>query len=136
MVAADDRTVIGFMLSAGNDHDAPQDCKLLEAIELPGGTNLLMDRAYQDDKPRSLAASKGLIPVVPPKSNRKEPWDYDRVEYKKRNEIERLFARIKRFRRVFTRFEKADIMFIAFILIALIYDSLICVNMPYIKYEK
>lgn len=77
-----------------------------------------------------LWAKKGLIPVVPPKSKRKEPWEYDRTEYKKRNETERLFARIKRFRRIFTRYEKLDIMFIAFIHIALIYDMIICVNTP------
>jgi hypothetical protein len=31
-----------------------------------------------------------MIPVVPPKSNRIEPWEYDRALYKKRNEIERI----------------------------------------------
>jgi transposase len=36
-----------------------------------------------------------MVPVVPPKSNRIDPWDYDRALYKKRNEIERLFRRLK-----------------------------------------
>ena len=128
MVATDDRTALSFMLSAGNDHDAPQGRKLLDVTEIPVGISLLMDRAYGDNKTRQLAISKGIVPIVPPKSNRKDPWEYDREEYKKRNEIERLFRRIKRFRRVFTRYEKTDIMFVAFILMALIYDMIICVN--------
>jgi transposase len=45
-----------------------------------------------------------MIPVVPPKSNRREPWEYDRELYKKRNQIERLFRRLKGFRRIFSRF--------------------------------
>jgi transposase len=49
--------------------------------------------------------SLGMIPVVPPKSNRIEPWEYGRALYKKRNEIERLFRRLKGFRRIFSRFE-------------------------------
>jgi hypothetical protein len=36
-----------------------------------------------------------MIPVVPPKSNRLHPWDCDHAIYKKRNEIERLFRRLK-----------------------------------------
>jgi hypothetical protein len=36
-----------------------------------------------------------MVPVVPPKSNRVDPWRYDKALYKKRNEIERLFRRLK-----------------------------------------
>ena len=50
----------------------------------------------------------GWVPLVPPKPNRIEPWGYDRALYKKRNEIERLFRRLKGFRRIFSRFEKLD----------------------------
>ena len=44
---------------------------------------LLMDRAYEDDKTRSLAIENEVIPVVPPKRNRKELWDYDKELYSK-----------------------------------------------------
>lgn len=44
-----------------------------------------------------------MIPVVPPKSNRRKPWEYDRELYKKRNQVERLFPRLKGFRRIFSR---------------------------------
>ncbi len=62
--------------------------------------------------------------MVPPKANRITPWEYDRELYKKRNEVERLFRTIKRFRRVFTRFDKLDVVFTFFIHFALIVDAL------------
>ena len=49
--------------------------------------------------------SLNFKPVVPPKSNRKSPWNFDKVLYKSRNNIERLFRKIKRFRRIFTRYD-------------------------------
>ena len=85
---------------------------------------LIMDRAYEGNETRILARSLGFEPVVPPKQNRLDPWEYDCELYKRRNEIERLFGRIKRFRRVFTRYDKTDMMFRAFITIALIADQL------------
>jgi transposase len=66
----------------------------------------------------------GMIPVVPPKSNRLHPWDYDQAVYEKRNEIERLFRRLKGFRRIFSRFEKLDALFLGFLLFALIVEAL------------
>jgi transposase len=51
-------------------------------------------------------------------------WEYNRAMYKRRNEIERLFRRLKGFRRIFSRFEKLDVMFVAFINFALIVDGL------------
>ena len=85
---------------------------------------LLMDRAYEGDETRALAVELGYIPVVPPKSNRKNPWNYDKELYKQRNQVERLFRRIKRFRRIFTRYDKLDVIFLAFVHFALIVDAL------------
>jgi transposase len=83
-----------------------------------------MDRAYQDNQTRRLALALGFTPVVPPLRNRRDPWDYDNQMYKKRNEIERLFRRLKGYRRIFTRFEKLDALFLGFILFALIFEVL------------
>ena len=66
----------------------------------------------------------GYIPVVPPKNDRKDPWNYDKELYKLRNQVERLFRRIKRFRRIFTRYDKLDIILLAFVYFALIVDAL------------
>ena len=83
-----------------------------------------MDRAYEDDETRALAVNQGYNPVVPPKKSRLEPWEYDKELYKRRNEVERLFRRIKGFRRVFTRYEKLDVMYLAFLTLALIYIAI------------
>ena len=83
-----------------------------------------MDRAYEGNETRALAKDLGYIPIVPPKSNRIDPWEYDKQLYKRRNEIERLFRRIKRFRRIFTRYDKLDVLYTAFVLLALIVDNL------------
>jgi transposase len=88
-----------------------------------------MDRAYEGDETRQLVLDIGLKPVVPPKSNRINPWSYDKTLYKRRNEVERLFRRLKGFRRIFSRFEKLDKMFTTFIQFALIID-MISVNTP------
>ena len=85
---------------------------------------LVMDKAYEGDETRQLVLDMGMIPVVPPKSNRIHPWEYDRELYKKRNEIERLFRRLKGFRRIFSRFEKLDVLFLAFLYFALIVEAL------------
>ena len=125
MVAADARTALTFTLSPGQAHDAPEGRKLLLRLgRRPRPIHLLMDRAYEGDETRQLALDLGYVPVVPPKHNRLMPWEYDRAMYKRRNEIERLFRRLKGFRRIFSRFEKLDVMFVAFINFALIVDSL------------
>jgi len=125
MVAADARTAITFALSPGEAHDGVEGRKLLKTLPPQSQTlHVIMDRAYEGNETRQLVLDLGFIPVVPPKSNRVEPWQYDREMYKRRNEVERLFRRLKGFRRIFSRFEKLDVMFIAFIHFALIIEAL------------
>jgi transposase len=91
---------------------------------MPESLPLLMDRAYEGDETRQLALELGFMPVVPPKSNRVDPWQFDRALYKKRNQIERLFRRLKGFRRIFSRFEKLDALFLGLLYFALIIEAL------------
>jgi len=116
VVSADDKLVIEFHLSGGECHDAPEGRKSLEAIgkDFPG-VPALMDKAYEGEETRELAQNNDHEPVVPPKSNRKDPWEYDKKLYKRRNVVERLFRRIKEFRRIFTRYDKLDEMFLGYI---------------------
>jgi transposase len=112
-------------LSPGHAHDAPEGRELLRDLgPMPKGLPLLMDRAYEGDETRQLVLSLGMVPVVPPKSNRIDPWRYDRTLYKKRNEIERLFRRMKGYRRIFSRFEKLDLIFLGFLAFAFIVEAL------------
>ena len=125
MVAANDKVALGFLLSSGEAGDAPKGRELLEQMgHQDTMIALLMDRAYEGDETRALAISLGYNPVVPPKSNRKEPWEYDKELYKKRNEVERFFRRYKRFRRICTRYDKLDVMFLSHFIFALIFDAL------------
>jgi transposase len=77
----------------------------------------------------------GYTPVVPPKKNRKHLWEYDKELYKRRDEVERMFRRLKTFRRIATRYDKLDLLFFAFIYLALCIiivcsRDFICVNTP------
>ena len=74
--------------------------------ELPMSCHLLMDCAYEGNEPRQLALDLGFIPVVSPHTRRVEPWRLKKAVYRRRNEIERLFRRLKGFRRIFSRFDK------------------------------
>ena len=125
MVAADARTAITFSLSPGHNHDAPEGRELLRMLKPVHSTvSMIMDRAYEGGETRQLVLELGFTPVVPPKQSRVNPWQYDRVMYRRRNEIERLFRRLKGFRRIFSRFDKLDVMFTAFIHFALIVEAL------------
>ena len=68
---------------------------------------------------------------MPPRKTRCDPWEYDRELDKRRNEVERLFPRLKGFRRSFSRFEKLDVIFLGFIVFTLIFDALrSCEHVP------
>lgn len=124
MVAANDRFAVDFSLSPGNSGDAPEGRKLMEKIGHFEAQYLIMDRAYEGDETRQLAFDLEITPVVPPKKNRLTPWEYDLEMYKKRNEVERIFRRLKGFRRIFSRFDKLDTVFSFFVTFALIFEAL------------
>ena len=79
-----------------------------------------MDKAYEGAQTRQAVLDKGMIPVVPPKTNRKNQWEYNKTLYRRRNEVERFFRRLKSARRIFTRYDKRDTIYIAFIQLVLI----------------
>ena len=126
MVTATDRFALTFSLSGGEKNDSPEGMKLLNFTpSFENNEFLLMERAYQGDNMRFLVKTLGYEPIVPPKSNRLHKWEYDRELYKRRNEVERFFRRIKRFRRIFTRYDKLDILYSTFVLFVMIIDSLV-----------
>jgi len=82
-----------FSLSTGNCGDAPEGRTLLQKFgPVDHPVHRLMDHAYEGDEVQALAVELGCIPVVPPRSNHKNPWEYDKGLYKQRNQIERLFS--------------------------------------------
>jgi len=124
-VAADARTALTFALSPGQAPDAPEGRALLRDWGARAqGLPRLRDRAYEGDETRPWTLDLGMSPVVPPKRNRLPPWQYDRALYKKRNQIERWFRRRKASRRIFSRFEKLDALFLGFLSFAFIVEVL------------
>jgi transposase len=119
-IAADENLPIVRRLSSGSAADDPEGQKLMTEVpkEICKGKPLLMDKAYEGDACRAKAKKCGMRPVVPPKSNRLEPWRYSKKLYKGRNVVERNFRNIKQFRRVFTHYDKLDETYNAFIAIA------------------
>ena len=90
-----------------------------------------MDCAYEGDETLKLARELGYMLIVPPNPKRLKPWELDRVVYHRRNEIERIFQRLKSYRRIFGRFDKLDVLFTGFIVLALIAEALrISANKP------
>src|SRR5690554_6808055 len=125
MVAADDRRPVTFSLTPGQWGDAPAGRELLRTLRpAEDPVALIMDRAYEGDETRQLAFDLGFTAVVPPKRTRLHPWSFNEQLYRRRNEIERLFRRLKGFRRIFSRYDKLDVMFTAFIHFALIAEAL------------
>ena len=106
-----------YALSAADD---PEGQELMAEVpkDLCKGKPLLMDKAYEGDACREKAKKCGMRPVVPPKSNRRKPWRYDKKLYEGRNVGERNFRKIKEFRRVYTRYDKLDETYKAFVAFA------------------
>jgi transposase len=94
---------------------------LLETIGKQDDTvNLLMNRAYEDERTGLRAWELQFNLVVPMKRNRVHPGEYDQEVYERQNELERLFRRLKGFRGICTRYDKLARMFTAFIYLACI----------------
>jgi len=63
---------------------------------------------------------QGSLPVIPPKTNRREPIPCDFYRYRDRNRIERMFGHLKQFRRIVTRYDKTALSFASFLNLAAI----------------
>ncbi|MGI2299099.1 IS5/IS1182 family transposase, partial [Candidatus Cardinium hertigii] len=56
---------------------------------------------------------KGIVPVIPPKKNRKIKRDFDKNLYKFRHLVENMFLKIKQWRGISTRYAKNTASFLA-----------------------
>ena len=100
-------------LTPGQQADVTQAEVLLEGYTPEA---VIADKAYDSD---ALVTTIEARPaVIPPRENRKQLRDYDRILYKARNLVERFINRIKHFRRVATRYEKTARNFLAFVQVA------------------
>jgi transposase len=105
-----------LLLSAGNTNDITMAQALVEA----GGAfqRLLADRGYDADHLRKRLAERHAQAVIPTTTSRKQPIPYDTIAYRQRNQVERLWSRLKDYRRVATRYDKLADNFLSGVLIA------------------
>lgn len=78
----------------------------------------MADKGYDGDAVREGLLVHGILLVIPPRSNRSRPITCDDRQYKDRNRIERMFNRLKQFRRIATRYDKTASSFLAFLHLA------------------
>lgn len=102
-------------LTPGQCHDAPQALPLLGEL---APAYLIADRGYDADPLVAALAARVTCALIPPRRKRHQPRAYDPVRYAQRQPVERLFSRLKQFRRVATHYDKLDAHFMAFIHLA------------------
>jgi len=93
-----------FIVGPGNEHDITRAKSLIQDIQ---NAAIMGDKGYDSDDFRSTIKHQNCEPVIPGKSNRIVPIEYDKELYKARHLIENFFAKIKNFRRIFSRFDKS-----------------------------
>lgn len=103
-------------IAPGNMHDAMMASELLSAAGPI--QRLIADKAYDTNRLRNLLADQNIEAVIPSIARRKPLIPHDRQAYRQRNLIERMFARLKDFRRVATRYDKLARNFLTGVLIA------------------
>ncbi len=110
--------LVRLLVTAGQCGDAPQAEGLLDGFEKGTVGHVLADAAYDSDAIRERARRLRAKVCIRPNPTRRVRKRYDKVRYRNRNVIERFFGRIKRFRRVATRYEKKAVNFAGFIWLA------------------
>lgn len=108
---------IRLLFGPGQRNDITKAHELIEGFEPEA---VIADKGYDADHLRQAVEASEAEPVIPPKSNRKNPPDYDRALYKERNLVERFFNKLKQFRRVATRYDKLLANYRGFVILAAI----------------
>ena len=104
-----------FTLTGGEVSDCKQAIPLLSGQEAKA---VLADKGYDADYIIEQVYSMGAEVVIPSKKTRKNQRAYDKFLYKERNNIERMFGKMKQFRSISTRYSKLSVSYLAFIQLA------------------
>ena len=106
--------LVDFRLLPGQAHDLRGTAVLIEGLTCG---QFLADRAFDANWLREALAEARIEAVIPPKSNRRFPAEFDRDSYKWRHLIKNFFGKLKEYRGIATRCCKTDRSFSAFIAI-------------------
>jgi len=107
---------IAFLLTGGQVADCVAADTLLD--QMAGASILHGDKGYDSNAVRRKIEGLGAAPNIPPKINRRRTSCFSPVLYRDRNAIERMFGRIKDFRRIATRYDKLARNFLAAVALA------------------
>ncbi|MBA4788420.1 MULTISPECIES: IS5 family transposase [Hyphomicrobiales] len=107
---------VAFLLTGGQVADCTAGAVLLR--QMSSARILHGDKGYDSDAIRRQVEGMGAMPNIPPRSNRLWKNCFSPVLYRDRNAIERMFCRLKDFRRIATRYDRLAINFLAAVSIA------------------
>ncbi len=107
---------VAFLLTGGQVADCTAGAMLIE--QMPAAPILHADKGYDSNSIREQVRGRGAFANIPPKANRKWKNCFSPFLYRDRNAIERMFCRIKDFRRIATRYDRLARNFLAAVCIA------------------
>ena len=105
-----------ILLTGGEAHDCPIAERLIRRVKPP--KHMLGDKAYDSAELREELDERGTKPVIPNRSNRKQPFSFSTRLYKLRWRIESAFNRVKDFRRIATRYDRLARNYLASVCLA------------------
>lgn len=108
---------VAVALGAGNEADVTVAPEMIEDLN---NCSVISDKAYDSNGLRATVAAQSCKACIPPRTTRKEPIAYSKHLYKKRHRVENFFQKIKRFRRVATRYDKLAETYFGFVLLAVL----------------
>jgi len=85
---------------------------------LPPAKVLIADKAYDSDALRAALDERGIAVCIPPRAQRRRPLPYDKNLYKQRNRIERMFSKLKDWRRIAMRYDRCAHTFFSAVCLA------------------
>ena len=115
MVSDERGRPLRLRLTGGQVHDVTQAKPLLRGLKAKAA---IADKGYVSKDLRRYLQRKSIKPVIPPRGNARRPYAYSKYLYKKRNNVERGFNKLKHFRRLSTRFDRNDAHYLATVTLA------------------
>ena len=117
-LADDQGRPVAFALTPGNIADITMAVPIVSAVTPP--KRLIADKAYDAERFRIWLKQRKIKAIIPSTASRRIPYPLDRTAYRRRNVIERLFCKLKNWRRVATRYDRLVRNYMAAIALAAI----------------
>ena len=108
---------VRLLFGPGQQHDITRSHDLIDGFTPEA---VIADKGCDADHLHQAIRDAGAEPVIPARSNRKAPWDHDKILCRERNLVERSFSKLKQFRRVATRYDKLLTNYEGFVQLAVV----------------